>query len=421
MKFAYAVILSAVLFSYGALARTATWKVFVYIEASDGLADMAIKNLTDMTRGKPCKQVEWLVQLHAYDNTALRYQVSSAGLQFLEQVQLSGNSKQDCCDALSWAFADTHADYTMLIFSNHGWGILDPVWNTQTQEWQADNDGLSNTCIIKRSCADTPTQHAQHKAFMFTVEPRTYLSNEDLITCLQYTQEQLLQGNKLDIVAFDTCMGNMLEIGYQLAPHARVLVGSQSCSLRDGFDYYRIVQRVSRAHHPFKIAWDMVHVFDNYYSAHDTSGIYTHAALYLERTPPIREALDATIDTCMQLPHARALLRNARNESPRFCLWPMYTDLVAFWQAVDEQLHPENCSAEALACKAAIQRLRTAVKNCVIAQCAGDTARNDAHGTAVYLPTQSVYASYRNTSFARESRWTALLDFMDETKDARED
>src|ERR1700722_358035 len=115
-----------------------TWKVFWYMDSSDALSDMAIKNVTDMMRGKPNDMVDCVIQLHAYYEAGLRYHVTENGLEFLEEITLSGDSKKDLINAADWAFANNNADHTMLILANHGFGILDPQWNEVTKEWEMD-------------------------------------------------------------------------------------------------------------------------------------------------------------------------------------------------------------------------------------------------------------------------------------------
>jgi len=96
------------------------------------------------------------------------------------------------------------------------------------------------SCVIKRSYVENADEeHLNHRGFLFNANRRTYLNNKDLIEILDHITANLLH-KKLDVIAFDTCMGDMLEVGYQIAPYADYLVGSQSCSLLDGFDIKRL-------------------------------------------------------------------------------------------------------------------------------------------------------------------------------------
>ena len=115
--------------------EASTWKIFFYMDASDGLTDMAFKNITDIIRGKAQdinNTVDVVIQLHAYDQVALRYRVTDKGLIFVAETTLSSNCKKDFIDAATWAFSNNTSDHIMLIFSNHGYGALDPHWNKDT-------------------------------------------------------------------------------------------------------------------------------------------------------------------------------------------------------------------------------------------------------------------------------------------------
>lgn len=387
-----------------------TWKVFFYMDSSDGLSDMAIKNITDMMRGKPNDTVDFVVQLHAYYKVALRYRITNAGLVFLEETTLSGNGKQDFIDAAMWAFSHHTADHTMLIASNHGWGILDPLWNEDTQEWQAGTYGLNNSCVIKQSAFDKGVHdHKNHKGFMFTVDPRTYLNNQDLIEVLLYTQTNLLSGKKIDIFAFDTCMGDMFELGYHLSPYAHYLVGNQSCSLKDGFEYQGIVKALNEGLPPREMTKRMVETFDTYYARYDTSGIYTHAALDLNQLPHASTALDAVIAKLLQRSDCKQLCSKAAALAPRFCMWPMYTDLIAFCMGIQEQLAHEPLSNELTDLQSAFTAFYQAMRSVIVARCGGATTRGLAHGVAIYLPQDIIDSSYYKTLFAHDSQWVNLL------------
>lgn len=390
----------------------ATWKVFLYADSSDQLSDMLIKNITDIMRGKPNDTVEFVIQLHAYYMSGLRFHVTHQGLKFIEEIQLSGNNQLDFINGAQWAFANNTADHTMLIIGNHGWGILDPQWNEETKEWEVDEGGLSNSCMIKKRSALAREQHKRHRGFLFTVNPRSYLTNPKLFEGLSYITTNILNNKKLDIIAFDTCMGDMLEIGYGIAPYAHYLVGNQSCSLLDGFAYQGIVESLNQQPNPRDAATAMVQAFDAYYREHDDSGIYTHAALDLSHIHGVCKALDTVIHRILNMPELTPRLIKVCNDSPRFCLWPMYTDLVAWAHNVQSQLAtlPESDAATAL--NHACNQLYHTVKSLVVARCGGHSTLGLAHGFAIYLPSNGVDASYYTTPFAQECQWVKFLEFM---------
>lgn len=388
-----------------------SWKVFVYMNSSDDLSDMAIKNISDMIYAKPSDTVDFLIQLHAYDLTALRYRVTSNGLAFIEDITLTGNSKQDFINGAHWAFADNRADRTMFIAWDHGWGILDPRWNPDTEKWEANSNELSAECEIKRSITPLYDKHRKnHKGFMFTMNPRTYLTNQDLIDCLRFIKENVLHGKKLDIFAFDTCMGAMFEVAYQVAPYAHYLVGNQTCSMRDGFNYRGIVRVLNQEPSPRDMVKGMVDAFNTYYTQHDESGMYTHAAIDLAHVYSVKEALDKVVHQLLNMPNVLPIITKAREQAPRFCLFPMYTDLVSFFKKIDEQL--PLSSRETNAPRQSLKDFYSAVEGLVVARGGGHAMQDKAHGVAIYLPLGEIDDSYFRTIFGRQSAWINLLEKM---------
>lgn len=409
------ILIISFLFS-ACITKADSWQVLFYMDSSDGLSDMAFKNITDMMRGKPHDTIQFLVQLHAYEDKGLRYAVTEHGLQFLQEVTLSMNCKQDLIDGASWAFGNSQADHTLLILSNHGWGILDPQWSEEKQKWEAGADSLSNLCVIKRFCngLDLTKIHARHhKGYMFMAQPRTYLNNQDMLDAFGAIQSTALSGKKIDVVAFDTCMGAMLEVGYELAPYASYLLGVQSCALKDGFDYQNVMAVLNGAtNDPKTVAAGIVQGFDAYYAEHDEAGIYTFSALDLSYMNAVRQALDEVVAQILASPTCTALLSQAHQQAPRFCLWPMYTDPVAFCKIL-ESLYQQSGDAVADGLANALNTFYAAVEQSVVARCSGKTVCNDAYGFAIYLPAAyEVYESYPQTLFAQQSQWLALLNVL---------
>ncbi len=389
-----------------------TWKVLWYMDASDGLSDMAIKNMTDAMRAKPNAQVEWLIQLHAYFDAGVRYRITKDGLTFLQEVTLSGNGKQDFINAAAWAFKNNTADHTMLIMANHGWGILEPWWNDQAQEWEVDAGSLLSQNMNKNNIINAVEQHKKHRGFMFSAAPRTYLHNNELADGLAYIKDRLLGGKKLDILAFDTCMGDMFEIGYLAAPYAHYLIGNQSCSLLDGFDYQGVIQVLNQGLGARSVCIGMVNAFDAYYNRYDESGIYTHAALDLSRIQAVSKELDAVVQQLLKLPRAKQVVIKACAAAPRFCLWPMYTDLVAFCMCLEDQLALLRQSDDVVAVQYALERLYQGVAQLVVARCGGSSTEGLANGVAIYMPPAAIDSGYYGTLFAQESLWIRLLELL---------
>ncbi|HEV2601046.1 MAG TPA: clostripain-related cysteine peptidase [Candidatus Babeliales bacterium] len=388
-----------------------SWRVLMYSDSSDNLTDMIMKNITDMMRGKPNDSVEFFLQLHAYYNVGLRYKITDKGLQFIEEVALSDDSCQDFVDAATWGFAGHTADHTMLIFSNHGWGIMDPQWDEHDQAYYIDGDACAVSCPVNKHAMIG--NHVQHRGFMFNHTTKEYLTNQDLVAGFEIATQDCLGGKSLDVLAFDTCMGGMIEIAYQLAPFARYMVGCQSCSLKDGFDYQALAAVLNSAHNtPRTVAAGIVNGCDAYYDEHDDSGQYTYSAFDLIYVYEVCTAMNTLIDYMRQLPNCQEVFNATRVLTPRFCIWPIYTDVIEFFDIFVQQLALSGQTDQLFTVIDALQGLKQAHDKMIITCCGGYKTAGVANGSAMYCPFNCVDGMYQTTLFAQACGWSDLLYAM---------
>jgi hypothetical protein len=376
-----------------------SWRVLFYMDSSDDLSDMAFKSITEMMQAQINDSVECFIQLHTYYDTGLRYRLKDNGIQFLDRITLTGNSQHDFIDAATWSFNNNTADHTMIIFSNHGWGILDPRWNDSTQKWVIESD------ITKRS---RMLHHQKnHRGFMFNDTSHTYLTNQDLVVSLDHIKNEILQGKNLDILAFDTCMGAMIEIGYQIAPFVDFMVGCQSCALKDGFEYKGIMELMKNKNNsPGNVTIGMVNIFDTYYDKHDDNGIYTNSAFDLHRINEVSAAIDAILASLLNMPNAINILKEAQKDTPRLCMWPMYTDMISFFLICGNYVQDNTDFTNAL------NYLLEVHAQMIIAYCSGYNVKDAVHGSAIYCPFRHIESSYYNTIFAQSSQWMNMLQLL---------
>lgn len=376
-----------------------TWRILFYMDSSDSLSDMAFKSITEMMQAQVDDTVECFIQIHAYHDIALRYRLENEKILFLEKAILTGNSQDDLIAAAAWSLSDNNADHTMIIFSNHGWGILDPRWNDGMQKWVVESD------MVKRS--HLMHHHKNHRGFMFNHQSHSYLTNNDLVSSLDYIKTHLLADKNIDILVFDTCMGAMIEIGYQVAPYVDFMVGCQSCALVDGFEYKGIMELLKSADNTARdVASGMIQIFDSYYTIHDERGIYTNSAFDLSLINSVCSSIDRIADILLQVPDAEHIVKLAQKDTPRLCMWPMYTDMIQFFISCAHYISNNTDFNDALTDLLEIH------SRMIIAYCAGFDVRDVVHGSAIYCPFSHIESSYKKTLFAQSSQWMKLLSYM---------
>ncbi len=405
-----------------------TWTLFIYADSSDQLSDVAIKNITDALSAESRDHLTITVQLHAYGSVSYRYIIKNHALVFVQEVNVLDDDIQNFVDAAQWAFSTYPSDKTMMLCWNHGFGALEPVFNISTQKWEAEPDILSSGNkldldeIIESSAGMCQLRsfditRMNHRGYMFRLESRTYLTNTDLVYALDQITSNL--GRKIDIIAFDTCMGAMVENCYHCASFAHYLVGVQSCASKDGFNYKGLGEVFSEPQKTTAdIAASWVKTFDDYYKDNLSSDIYTLSAIDLSKISAIKNQLDALmplVNGAVAVHGEKAIrkaLRVARAGCYGLCLFPMYVDLSEALMGWRQQLELIEQPSEALATlQKALDGVCTSITQSLVGHCCGYALKGRAHGISMYLPVNHLDSSYATTPFGQESCWGDVIRF----------
>ena len=105
-----------------------SWTVAIYMEASYGLHDAALKNLNDLACQGPNENVNFLVQLHFQGNSAWRYLIKKNKIIQIQKIDLTEKTDQNISDFFKWGA--TFKPATKICFNFvESW-----LWNFKTQE-----------------------------------------------------------------------------------------------------------------------------------------------------------------------------------------------------------------------------------------------------------------------------------------------
>src|ERR1041384_1590155 len=106
------------------------------------------------------------------------------------------------------------ADHYMLILAGHGSGILGEFLREDDRD---NNPGKSD-----------------HMNFI------------NLGGLIEEINEELLGGNKIDVLGMDSCLMAMTEIAYGLHNHVKVMIGAEGFEPMAGWPYHRVLEQVSQ-------------------------------------------------------------------------------------------------------------------------------------------------------------------------------
>lgn len=355
----------------------AQWTVLVFVNGDNDLEQFALADFNEMEMVGSSDQVKIVVQMDriaGYDssngnwtgcrrflverdnNTSL---ITSPVLQDLGEVDM-GNP-QTLTDFLDWGKATFPAQHYALVMWNHGSGWRHPR-PTRGISWD-----------------DTSA---------------TFMTIPQLGTALQ--------GQGLDIVAFDACLMSMVEVGYEIRNSASIMVGSEEDVPAEGYAYNSILGHLvdNPSQSPVQFASAIVNV-----TVDEMAGRFdaTHSAIDLSKIGPVTSAADQLARALQaNSPTYSAQITSARNSSQSYADTD-FKDAFDFTQRVKE-------AAPASDIIAAGDALSTAITASVIAERHTGTTVADSHGLSIYIPAAAHFeTAYSQLAFSQATAWDEWL------------
>lgn len=392
------------------LGAKASWNFFVYMEASAGsLYQAAFKNINELMINAP-EQAHVFIFLHTQGNKGWLYHVEKNNLHTVEDIILDDSVSANIITVMKKVVSYGPADHQALILWDHGYGILDPLFNEQTGEWEIELDGdYAVACSIKKSAM----QHGLHRGMCVT-ENKTFLSNTEMTHTFETISTDLLDGKKIALCGMDLCKGAMLEHAYQLRNSVEYLIGSQECEMVDGWPYDVVLQILNEEPTvtPLQFAQHIVSAYQEYYRQNSLANMYTISALDLSYADAIKKNIDDITSLLLQgmdrYDFLKTVLTKIRKECNGFCDAPMYCDLYQWYQLCMDAIGDYPVTHNSIRLQELLRQGMHLISTLVVAQCAGSVSEH-AHGASIYFPLYKVNNSYPSTPFAQESVWLTFL------------
>jgi hypothetical protein len=380
------------------------WTLLVYLDADNNLENSGLDDLKEMERGLPERGVEVIVLIDrakGYDQRfddwtgARLYRVrrstrpDAIGSELLADLGELDMGKRNTL----WAFVEGGlrrfpARRHGVVMWNHGGG-----WAALASDDDAPgaNDGQSALRL-------DDVGSALAGALSATGVPR------------------------LDLIGFDMCLMSQAESAIEMAPFARVMVGSQAIEPGDGWPYDRVLPELGDTSlATATIAERIVKHYQAHFAGRRDTGV-TQSAVDLDRAEELRLALDAlgrklqaSMDQSWS-PLTRAIFFSQaywpRNDFRKGKSAVSSIDLTDMAQRV-KRLLPGVADAEA-------DRVVAAVKAAVLASSTADLYRFS-YGLSVYGPpsAQQFDDAYGATRLAKTTAWPAVLRSLFDLQAAR--
>lgn len=438
-------------------ACAAQWTVLVFIQADGSLKESVIRALEDLAIHKNMHaSVKLLVEVFWQDQRE-RFICDHQGMHMITHDRFAYDSYKALIQSCIWAF-DTHSSpQTALIISGHGSGIVDPSWDKHRLRWVYDSDEgdsyyfdylrrqnelfLQQVAALEIATQQVTSQQGvepqpamqevvmrrpalQHVATpevgpqyiaacdhkgLFLESCHGSLTCTQLAAVLKHVNDAILK-RKLDILGFDACNMAVLDVAYACSPYAQIMVASQDCEEKDGWNYRGIADlfmqdRVSNAR-----ALVFAYEKSQRQKQHE---LFSLSALDLNMMSPLVGALDEVcyhVTACLQkyTSDFHNLLCSARQNNHRFCRMPMYADLQVFLSNLFEETYALDESEELMLLRNALLNALEKLQTFIIAHAAGK-ACSQTRGCSVYFPYAHSDTSYSKSKFAQDTRWGLFL------------
>jgi len=372
------------------------WLFMVYLDADNNLESAGIDDMNEMETAGSTSDVAIAVQMdraerdYADDTTngnwtgAKRFYVT----QDTDQLIINSPVIEDLGEVnmgdpavlqsfIEWSVANYPAQHYALVLWNHGSG-----WRGR----EGSGESVKSICLDDES-GDELTM----------TELRSALNAANAST-----------GQTLDIVGFDACLMQMVEVAYQVMGSASrhlvdITVGSEETEPGDGWDYSAtlVALTANPAMTPAGLAAQIVNDYVSFYSS---SWDITQSGVDLDYMETLATAVDSFAIAMTNATGDWTSISTARSSAQEYYYY-YYIDLYHFAQLVNQDATISQTVRDAAS------DVMTAVTNAVIAE--GHTASvGNSHGLSIYYPESpgDYFTSYEtDVLFTNDTHWDEFL------------
>jgi len=248
------------------------------------------------------------------------------------------------------------------------------------------------------------TRGVRDRAIAFDDQAMDFLDNIELKNVLTGVAAKL--GRRVDLLAMDACLMNMLEVAFQLKDLVGVIVGSEETEPGDGWPYDQAFKVLGGPQIPTANEFAK-HCVDAYIASYKPTDAVTQSALDLSKIAPVTEALDefckVLIPAVGDASKTLGIIR-ARNTAQSFDT-PEYVDLVDFAVRLGITSKDAKVKAAAAAFTKAVE-----ASGFVVANGAKGKLLTGCHGVSIYFPVvKPISPLYASLDFAQQSQWVKFL------------
>jgi hypothetical protein len=406
---------------------TKKWTILVYLAGDNDLDADGAKDIAEMAKVGSNEDVNIIAQFdRAGEAGTQRFYITQGGGYPKDSIKNLGETNTGdpkvLLDFLKWGIKTYPAKHYMAVLWNHGSGWNEDNVYEKAIEFCPEKRELSSTIKrsfrergIKKSLFSTTIEEilknpAQDRAILYDDESKDFLDNMEMKKVLTEAAK-LLPEKKFDILGFDACLMNTLEVAFQLKDIAKIIVGSEETEPNAGWPYDKLLDAL--AEKPDLTPVDLGKVIvDSYIGSYDNGADSEPVTLSAVNSKKMADVLAAVNKLAL------ALKKNVSQKDVFYILlkitydvqqfyYPTYKDLFDFARLLNERIDVKEIKD---ASKAVMDILQPGDDDFIIASGNLTKSMSGAHGVSIYFPVRERYLKYYSKlDFAKKSKWDELV------------
>lgn len=402
--------------------------VFVFMAGDNNLDKLGEQDIGEMCGADPSPELNVVIQFDRSrrlgglmsGETTKRYVIENRTL--VEKMDIGETNCGDPAvlfEFLKWGTGNYPAGRNIVIFWNHGGGAKDEnpyqsligKLKLRMPEFTPQGERL----IVPVRSPRNLTMAGSRAKLGSTVKGKDFEycmvgkddTSRDFLDNLELKSALSLPGQKFDIIAFDACLMNMVEVIYQLRELAEIVIGSEESEPGTGWEY-RPVLSYLKSHGDADnatLAEQIVSLYRQSYALSHRN--VTQSAVRTAALSGLAAALDdlARLLT-VSLGTKKHLLAKALSDVQKFDD-PDYIDLYHFAMLCRETMEDRDIGD-------ASERVMQELEISVVANSTHGNRVKNAYGLSIYFPVKKpkkdVLAIYRQLDLSVDyPRWLALI------------
>ena len=370
----------ALLIPQSSRAQSKDWTVMVFMNADNNLSSYGVEDLEEATEAGSSEHANIVFQVDlAHGEPCRRYYIEQGEALLLEDLgEIDMGQMSSVIDFVQMCKEDYPAEKYLLIMWNHGSG-----WRRTRNN--PDIRGIS-----------------------FDEESGNYINTLELAEGMR--EIKTILGKKLDILAFDACLMQMVEVAWAVKDTADLMIASEQTEPVGGYYYKDAFEILGRESSPSAKEF-ADHIVREYCKAYNDGAqgdkSTTQSWVDLRKIAPLKSAIDDLSQKAFGKYSDE--LFNIQFKVSKF-YYPENKDLIHFMKLIQEFVPDEEIKEAAASVEnAADDFVGLAMTSKGSGMLAPDYS--ETYGTAIYFPSRdySFKEQYLKLGFSKASKWDEFM------------